>query len=343
MSVKGYVITLAVLLIFGSLPVIMYGVSSIAYWKSFGIWYVIYWSILSALFCSFVSYQKYRRFDKPMHKISDAAERVAKGDFSVYVEPEHAPDKEDYVDVMIHDFNKMVEALGSLETLKGDFIANVSHEFKTPLSVIESHAEALENENLSPEKRAEYIEIIKSSSQKLSSLVTNILKLNKIENQIIHLNNESFDLCSHLAACIISFEDKFVEKDIEVVVEIEDKATIYADRSMIEIVWNNIISNAIKFTEPGGKISVNQISDENTVIVTIEDTGFGMANDVAMRIFDKFYQGDLSHSSSGNGLGLALAKNIVELHGGEISVSSERGVGSVFKVVLYSNDPPGEE
>lgn len=294
----------------------------------------VYWGMVAVSLTLFTRRKIRATYEEPMHKLAEATSRVANGDFSVYVPTIHTQDKRDYLDVMIMDFNKMVEELGSIETLKTDFVSNVSHEMKTPIAIIKNYAELLKAENITDEQRKEYAENIEGAAMRLSNLISNILKLNKLENQRITPEVKAFDVCRQLCECILQFEDAWDEKEIELETEIEDVAMVQADESLLELVWNNLLSNAIKFTEPGGTITIKQSSDENFVKISVSDTGCGMDSDIMDHIFDKFYQGDTSHSKEGNGLGLALVKRVLELSDGDIQVSSEAGKGSTFLVIL---------
>ncbi|MDO5545553.1 MAG: HAMP domain-containing sensor histidine kinase [Eubacteriales bacterium] len=292
------------------------------------------WLLAAASFTYMTVYQINKRYQQPIEEFARATQLVASGDFSVYMAPKHTPDKYDYLDVIFVDFNKMVEELGSIETLKTDFFSNVSHEIKTPLAVIQNNAELLHQKDLSEEKRLEYTEMILQATHRLSSLITNMLKLNKLEKQVIQPKPEPFDLCAQLCECALQFEDVWDKKDIAFEADMEDRAYICADPSLLEMVWTNLLSNAMKFTPSGGTVTTTQTSDEREAVVEITDTGCGMSEATMKRIFDKFYQGDTSHATEGNGLGLALVRRILELSDGTISVRSEPGKGSTFTVHL---------
>lgn len=299
---------------------------------------ILYWGIIAVGLTLFTRREMRRTYEEPMHMLAEAAEKVADGDFSVYVPTIHTPDKLDYLDIMIMDFDRMVEELGSIETLKTDFVSNVSHEMKTPIAVIKNYAELLRMEHISEEQRKEYAKSIENAAIRLSDLIGNILKLNKLENQRITPDIEVYDVCRQLCECILQLEDVWDEKEIELETEIEDVAMIRADASLMELVWNNLLSNAVKFTEPGGQVTISQTSDEKYIRISVSDTGCGMSRECMERIFDKFYQGDTSHSKEGNGLGLALVQRVLELMDGDIQVVSEEGKGSTFTVVLPAAD-----
>ena len=295
---------------------------------------IVYWAVVAYGITAYTRYRMKKTYDEPMKMLAAAAAQVAKGDFSVYVPPCHTADKQDYFDVMLGDFNKMVAELGSIETLKTDFFSNVSHEIKTPIAIIQNNAEMLNRERLGDEERIEYTQNIIQATRRLSGLISNMLKLNKLEKQTIQPMPEEYDLCAQLAECALSFEDQWEKKGIEFDADMEDSAKIYADAELMALVWNNLFSNAVKFTEPGGSITLRQTSNEREVTVSVSDTGCGMSEETMKHIFDKFYQGDISHATEGNGLGLALTMRVLQLSDAEISVRSAPGEGSTFTVTI---------
>ena len=298
------------------------------------IFVMVYWAIVAGIVVMMFKKQARENYDEPIKEIAKSTVRVANGDFSVYVPPLHTADQLNYVDVMIMSFNKMVEELGSIETLKTDFFANVSHEIKTPIAVIQNAAELLKSNSLAYEEREDYLQTIIFSTKKLSQLITNILKINKLEKQTIMPSVSEYDLCEQLCECILRFENQWEEKDIDIEADMEEQCLIYGDEDLLDIVWNNLLSNAIKFTEPKGKIRIQQTSNDHEVQITIQDEGCGMSEETIQHIFDKFYQGDTSHATEGNGLGLALVLRCLQLMQGSIHVESKLGQGSKFIVTL---------
>lgn len=303
---------------------------------------IIYWAVVALGFTAYTHWRVNKVYNEPIRMMAEATAKVAGGDFSVFIPPEHTKDKTDYLDVMFQDFNKMVEELGSIETLKIDFFSNVSHEIKTPIAVIQNHAYLLQNEDLTEEERKDYTDTILQATKKLSNLITNMLKLNKLEKQTIKPMPQVYDLCAQICDAALQFEDIWEEKQIELIADIEEKVDIVADEGLLELVWTNLISNAMKFTPSGGTVSISMVSDKDTVKVSVADTGCGMDEQTKKKVFEKFYQGDTSHSTEGNGLGLSLVKRIVDLSDGEIFVESVPGKGSVFTVVLPMKNS-GEE
>ena len=233
--------------------------------------------------------------------------------------------------------NKMAEELSGTETLRTDFIANVSHELKTPLAIMGNYATMLQRPGIAEEEKNEYAKAISEASRKLAQLITNILKLNKLENQQIFPQPQEFNLGEQLCECLLVFEDAWEAKNLEIETDIQDDVRIKSDPELLSLVWNNLISNAVKFTPEGGTINVSLKTEGSQVTVSVSDTGCGINPETGKHIFEKFYQGDTSHATQGNGLGLALVKRVVDILQGEISVQSTPGQGSTFTVRIRRN------
>ena len=261
---------------------------------------------------------------------------LARGNFKARAEDISVIPGRNEFDMIAENINKMAQELSGIETLRTDFVSNVSHEIKTPLSVIGNYSTMLQSSDLSEEKRLEYAGAISDATGKLSELITNILKLNKLENQQIYPEKETYDLGEQLAECILGFEDIWEKKNIELNTDIDDGLRITADKELLSLVWNNLLSNAFKFTEPGGAVEVAAHSADGHVQVEVSDTGCGISEETGKHIFDKFYQGDTSHATKGNGLGLALVKRVIDICGAEISVKSVLGKGTTFIVSFES-------
>ena len=276
--------------------------------------------------------------DRPVKQIKNALREITNGDFNVRLNTTSG--QHNFVEIM-ESINYMTEELSGVETLRNDFISNVSHELKTPLAVIQNYGMLLQQSELSEEKRLEYAKSVTEASKRLSNLVTNILKLNRLENQQIYPQAIEYNLGEQLCECLLQFESIWEDSEIEIETDIADNITVKADDELLGLVWNNLFSNAFKFTDKGGKVSVRLTADEKYAIVEVSDSGCGMSPEVGRHIFEKFYQGDTSHATKGNGLGLALVKRIIDIMNGEISVTSTPNIGSVFTIKLW-RDCSGE-
>lgn len=331
---------IAVLAVMGIVPTLWFGglefLASPAA-RKFLIWYLLYGLVVTGTLSLLMAYQKFKLLDMPMNRLSEAMEKVSQGDFSVHLSPLHKKEHRDYIDDLFDDFNRMVEELASIETLKTDFIADVSHEIKTPLAIIQNYITAMQEKDIPKEKKRQYMDAVVESTQRLTEMVSNILKLNKLENQKLLPAPKSYNLGRQLADCILSFEPLINQKDIEIQASIEENIIVCVDESFAEIIWNNILSNALKFTECKGKICITQWTEnEHTIAVRISDNGCGMDEETKRHVFEKFYQGDSSHSTQGNGLGLALVMKAVTLINGTIQLESEPGKGTAFTVKFNS-------
>lgn len=265
---------------------------------------------------------------KPINKMKQAMKKVEKGDFSVSVDRSETYGE---VDSLIASFNRMVEELNGIEMFREDFINSFSHEFKTPIVSIQGFARQLKKENLSPEKRSEYIDIIISESKRLTKLSSNILLLNKFENQQYITDQSDFYLDEQIRNCILLLEKQWSKKNIDFDISLEP-IPFHSNQDMLSQAWVNILSNSIKFSPENTTISVRSSVRGGKIRIDITDHGEGMDEETLHHIFERFYQGDSAHSSEGNGLGLPLVKRIIELCSGAIRVESQKGKGTVFSV-----------
>lgn len=270
---------------------------------------------------------------RPVQNISNAFDELSKGNFQVKVS-----ENERIMEIrqMAQRFNAMTYDLSHIETLRSDFVANVSHEFKTPIASIEGYATLLQNYNLSPEKHDRYVEKILENSRRLTNLSGNILMLSKLENQEIVLGKTEYRLDEQIRKCILMLENKWAAKNIEFDLELP-RQIYYGSEPLLEQVWSNIFDNAIKHSPVGGVIHINIRQSNKLLTVTIADHGDGMTQEVQKHIFEKFYQGDNSHKAEGNGLGLALVKRIIELCKGTVEVKSSPEAGTTFTIELPQN------
>lgn len=292
---------------------------------------IIFLAIMFTIADSIYHYIKVKR---PMKRIRKDLDKVVAGDFSVRIDYIKGPDSGNEIDDVITILNDVIQELSGVETLRTDFIANVSHELKTPMAVIQNYGTLLQAKELSDDIRIEYGKAIAEQTRRLSSLVTNILKMNKLENQQIYPNTEVYDITEQLCECMLEHETVWEEKEIEIETDMQEELLVEADKELLSLVWNNLFSNALKFTEAGGCVSLRAYGDAKFVYVEVKDTGCGMTPETGANIFKKFYQGDTSHSTKGNGLGLALVKRVIDICKGEISVASQLGEGSTFTVKL---------
>lgn len=287
-------------------------------------------AISSILVGSCISHAIGKRPLRAISAFSRASQEVAKGNFDVRLD-EDIPSAE--LQEMTRNFNLMVRELAGIEVLRKDFVENVSHEFKTPLSAIEGYAALLQNPRLTAEKREEYTRKILYNTRRLSSLTGNILLLSRLDSQEIGLQKETFSLDEQLREVILSLEEQWTEKHQELEIDL-DGADYFGNQELLFHVWQNILGNAVKYAPEYGIIRILLRRDPRGLQVQISDNGPGMSPEVQKRVFERFYQGDSSRASEGNGLGLALAHRIVALHGGTISVDSQEGAGSTFSVLL---------
>jgi signal transduction histidine kinase len=275
-----------------------------------------------------------RNVFKPLRKLTKLTEQVAKGNYDVDVNgiTNFFTEKSDLGN-LVNAFEDMTNELSSTEIFRNDFIHNFSHEFKTPIISIRGFARQLYKGNLTPEQQSEFAKIIMDESEHLANMSSNVLLLSKLESQEIVSDKESFSLDEQLRTCMLMMEEQWSEKNLTIDMDL-DEIDYYQNKDLLYHVWTNLFSNAVKFTKENGTVSVQCHRANDAIFVAVSDNGAGMDDETKKHIFEKFYQGDTSHATAGNGLGLSLVKRIVEMMDGRISVDSTLGKGSTFTVSL---------
>jgi signal transduction histidine kinase len=291
-------------------------------------------AVLSIVVGTIISSYVSSKMLRPILKINDAAKKVATGDYSVRLEENSIANEIRQIAV---NFNVMVRELSNTETLANDFISNVSHEFKTPLSAISGYATLLQDDTLIKEEREKYLDYILENTGRLTNLTQNILSLSRLENQEIVFQKEHFLLDEQIRRVLLNYEGKWEDKNLTIDLNLE-RIMFYGNQSLLAQVWSNLIDNAIKFSKQDGTLSIDCVSKEGSILVTVKDDGAGMEDEVKKHAFDKFYQGDRSHSEKGNGLGLALVQRVVTLCGGTVALESEKGKGTSITVLFSLNN-----
>ena len=269
-------------------------------------------------------------FFTPIKIFIEAMRKVSEGDFSAKIKTKSTSPE---IKELFDGFNMMTDELESTEILQTDFVSNVSHEFKTPINAIEGYATLLQSTENIDEVENEYIEKILFNTHRLSSLVSNILLLSKIENQSIQTHRENFSLDEQIRETIVALEQGWTEKDIYLDVELEN-IDYFGTEAMMYHIWSNIIGNAIKFSPVGGNIKIKLFKEDEHIIFTVDDEGPGLSEQTQKHLFDKFYQEDSSHKQDGNGLGLALVKKLVTMSDGEVFAENITEGGCRFTVKL---------
>ena len=272
-------------------------------------------------------------FVRPIRRMIDAMKELASGNFAVRLDH----NKNGYTPRELREFeesfNKAAEELGGTEILRKDFINNFSHEFKTPIVSISGFADLLLEEQLPPEDQKEYLTIIRDESKRLADLATNILNLNRVESQTILTDKACFSLDEQLRQSVLVTQQKWRQKELDFDADLAP-AEYTGSEGLLKEVWLNLLDNAAKFSPEGGTVAVNLRKEKSALMVSVTDQGEGMSTDTQAHIFEQFYQGDTSHTTQGNGLGLSMVKKVLELHGGSIQVNSAPGQGSCFTVTL---------
>ncbi|MBQ8387431.1 MAG: HAMP domain-containing histidine kinase [Clostridia bacterium] len=269
---------------------------------------------------------------KPINDIINTVNRLAAGDFKTRLKFGKALSNHKSFNELSVSFNKLAEELENTEMLREDFINNFSHEFKTPIVSIAGLAKLVNKGDLTDEEKQQYLTAIEEESLRLANMATNVLNLTKIENQTILTDVSRFNLSEQIRSCVLLLENKWSSKEIDLQLDF-DEYMIEANEELLKQVWINLTDNAIKFAPTGGSVMIEITDKKDHFSISVGNTGSEIPEEERERIFNKFYQADRSHATEGNGVGLAIVKRIVDLHGGEIEVDSADGV-TTFTVEL---------
>lgn len=325
--------TIAVGLVVLASILISFGIAKLLEWllpTSTSIPLLIQLNIFSLVIAVIATHFLSKMFFDPIKILREGMQKIADGNFDTRLETKSTSDE---IQEVFAGFNMMAKELGSTEILQTDFVSNVSHEFKTPINAIEGYTMLLQSTENIDEVESEYIEKILFNTRRLSSLVSNILLLSKLENQSIQTGQERYSLDEQIREDILALEAAWAPKNIEFDVDL-DSVIYLGNKNIMHHVWSNLLSNAIKFSSDGGTIKMRLQKKDRKVIFVLEDQGPGLSEEAQRHLFDKFYQADTSHKEEGNGLGLALVKNILSLCGGEISAENIVEGGCRFTVTL---------
>jgi len=293
--------------------------------------------ILTFIFSAIDEIRRTFMVRKPIAQIQSGLKEIMSGNFKTQIPYIRDENSSNEFNIIIKGINELAVELAGVETLRTDFISNVSHEIKTPLAAIQNYGTMLQSSAISEKQKVAYAQAITEQTRRLSGLITNILKLNRLENQQIFPDRRRYNLTEQICESLLLFEQELENKNINLEAELEDDIFIYEDAELLSLVWNNLFSNAIKFTDNGGTIGIKVKKEAFTVLVEVSDNGCGISPETGKHIFEKFYQGDTSHAVQGNGLGLALVKKVIDIVGGDIHVQSTLGEGSTFIVSLKEN------
>ena len=312
---------------------ISFGIAKLLEWLlpfSTSIPLLIQLNIFSLVIALIATHFLSKMFFDPIKELREGMQKIADGNFDTRLETKSTSDE---IQEVFAGFNMMAQELGSTEILQTDFVSNVSHEFKIPINAIEGYTMLLQSTENIDETENEYIEKILFNTRRLSSLVSNILLLSKLENQSIQTHREKYALDEQIREDILALESLWEPKDIEFDVDL-DAVRFYGNKNVLHHVWSNLLSNAIKFSPNGGTIKMRLYKENEKIVFLIEDNGPGLSEEAKKHLFDKFYQADTSHKEEGNGLGLALVKKILSLCDGEISAENMKDGGCRFTVTL---------